>query len=88
MADGQEAVIVSGVRTAIGTYGGGLADVPAVELGAICMKEALKRADLRPEQVDEVICLSTPANFYAVGSFYERFGQTSDDEVVRLMKQR
>jgi acetyl-CoA C-acetyltransferase len=55
MADGQEAVIVSGVRTAIGTYGGGLADVPAVELGAICMKEALKRADLRPEQVDEVI---------------------------------
>ncbi len=39
------------------------------------------------KQVDEVVCLSTPANFYAVGSFYERFGQTSDDEVVRLVKE-
>src|SRR5215831_7397826 len=55
MTDIQEAVIVSGVRTAIGTYGGGLAEVPAVTLGAICIKEALKRADLKPEQVDEVI---------------------------------
>jgi acetyl-CoA C-acetyltransferase len=55
MADVQEAVIVSGVRTAIGTYGGGLADIPATTLGAICIKEALKRADLKPEQVDEVI---------------------------------
>ncbi len=55
MAELQDAVIVSGVRTAIGTYGGGLAEVPAVKLGEICIRAALQRADLQPEQVDEVI---------------------------------
>jgi len=43
-----EAVIVSGVRTAIGNNGGALKDVPAVKRGAIVIKEALKRAKLRP----------------------------------------
>ncbi|GAC1652011.1 MAG: acetyl-CoA C-acetyltransferase [Ktedonobacteraceae bacterium] len=55
MAELQEAVIVSAVRTAIGTYGGGLAEVPAVRLGEICIRAALERADLKPGQVDEVI---------------------------------
>jgi acetyl-CoA C-acetyltransferase len=55
MAELQDAVIVSAVRTAIGTYGGGLADVPAVKLGEICIRAALERADLKPGQVDEVI---------------------------------
>ena len=55
MAELQEAVIVSAVRTAIGTYGGGLAEVPAVKLGEICIRAALERADLKPGQVDEVI---------------------------------
>jgi len=55
MAEVQDAVIVSAVRTAIGTYGGGLAEVPAVKLGEICIRAALQRADLKPEQVDEVI---------------------------------
>jgi acetyl-CoA C-acetyltransferase len=55
MAELQDAVIVSAVRTAIGTYGGGLAEVPAVKLGEICIRAALQRADLKPEQVDEVI---------------------------------
>jgi acetyl-CoA C-acetyltransferase len=45
----SEAVIVSGVRTAIGNYGGSLQDVPAVKLGSIVIKEALKRADLKPK---------------------------------------
>jgi acetyl-CoA C-acetyltransferase len=44
----KEAVIVSGVRTAIGGFGGGLKDVPVVDLGALVIKEALKRANLRP----------------------------------------
>ncbi len=35
--------------------------------------------------VDEVVCLKTPWNFFAVGQFYERFGQTSDEEVTRLL---
>jgi acetyl-CoA C-acetyltransferase len=55
MAELQDAVIVSAVRTAIGTYGGGLAEVPAVKLGEICIRAALERADLKPNQVDEVI---------------------------------
>jgi acetyl-CoA C-acetyltransferase len=55
MAELQDAVIVSAVRTAIGTYGGGLAEVPAVKLGEICIRAALQRADLKPNQVDEVI---------------------------------
>ncbi|HLH62984.1 MAG TPA: acetyl-CoA C-acetyltransferase [Ktedonobacteraceae bacterium] len=55
MAELQDAVIVSAVRTAIGTYGGGLAEVPAVKLGEICIQAALERADLKPNQVEEVI---------------------------------
>lgn len=55
MAETQEAVIVSAARTAIGTFGGGLAEVPAPKLGEICIKAALERADLKPGQVDEVI---------------------------------
>jgi acetyl-CoA C-acetyltransferase len=55
MPELQDAVIVSAVRTAIGIYGGGLAEVPAVKLGEICIRAALERADLKPDQVDEVI---------------------------------
>jgi acetyl-CoA C-acetyltransferase len=44
----SEAVIVSIVRTAIGNYGGALQDTPAVQLGAIVIKEALKRANIKP----------------------------------------
>ena len=45
----NEAVIVSGVRTAIGNYGGALQDVPVVKLGAIVIHEALKKAGLKPK---------------------------------------
>jgi acetyl-CoA C-acetyltransferase len=44
----KEVVIVSGSRTAIGTFGGSLQSVPVVELGALVIKDALKRAGLRP----------------------------------------
>ena len=44
----KEVVIVSGSRTAIGTFGGGLRDVPVTELGAVVMKDVLKRVNLRP----------------------------------------
>lgn len=50
----KEVVIVSGVRTAIGNYGGTLKDVSAVKLGEIAIREALKRANVSPDQVDEV----------------------------------
>ncbi|MFC1980848.1 thiolase family protein [Chloroflexota bacterium] len=51
----KEAVIVSGVRTAIGNYGGALQDIPAVKLGSTVIKEALKRAGLRPKRDPEVL---------------------------------
>jgi acetyl-CoA C-acetyltransferase len=44
-----EVAIVSGVRTAIGAFGGSLKDVPVVNLGALVIREALKRAGLRPK---------------------------------------
>jgi acetyl-CoA C-acetyltransferase len=44
-----DVVIVSGARTAIGTFGGSLKDVPVVEIGALVIKEALRRAGLRPQ---------------------------------------
>ncbi|HWJ03290.1 MAG TPA: acetyl-CoA C-acetyltransferase [Verrucomicrobiae bacterium] len=51
----REVVIASAVRTAVGTFSGGLSQIPANELGAIAVKEALRRAKISPEQVDEVI---------------------------------
>lgn len=51
----KKIVLVGAVRTAIGRMGGALADVPAAELGSIVIKEALKRANVAPEQVDEVL---------------------------------
>ena len=51
----QEVVIVSAVRTAIGSFMGGLSSIPATELGAVVIKEAIERAGITNEQVDEVI---------------------------------
>lgn len=51
----REVVIVSGVRSAIGTMGGSLADVHQADLGGMVYQEAVKRAGLKPENVDEVI---------------------------------
>ena len=51
----NEVVIVSAVRTAIGSFLGSLKDIPATELGAIVIKDALERAGVKGDQVDEVI---------------------------------
>ncbi|MDN3015299.1 thiolase family protein [Paenibacillus sp. BSR1-1] len=51
----RDAVIVSAVRTAIGRQGGALAGVPAHVLGAEVIKEAVKRAKIKPEMIDDVI---------------------------------
>lgn len=50
-----EVVIVGAVRTAIGKFGGTLANVPVQTLGSTVVSEAIKRAGLKPEDVDEVI---------------------------------
>lgn len=50
-----EAVIVAAVRTAIGSFNGSLKNISAPELGAAVIKDALKQAGVKPEQVDEII---------------------------------
>ena len=51
----REVVIVSAVRTPIGSFGGALKDVSAADLGALVIKEAINRAGIKGEQVEEVL---------------------------------
>jgi len=51
----DQIVIVSGVRTPVGKFQGSLSDVPATRLGAVVVREAVKRAQLEPGQIDECI---------------------------------
>jgi acetyl-CoA C-acetyltransferase len=51
----REVVVVSGVRTAIGTFGGSLKDVPPTQLGAIVVAEAMKRASVQGSEVGHVV---------------------------------
>lgn len=53
--NGDPVVLLSGVRTAIGRFGGALRDVDAHELGAACIRETLARAGVEPDEVDEVV---------------------------------
>jgi acetyl-CoA C-acetyltransferase len=59
----SEVYLVNCCRTAIGNFGGSLKDVPAPKLGATVVKEALNRAGVKPEQVDELMfgCILTAA---------------------------
>lgn len=51
----REVVFLSAVRTAIGTYGGSLKDVPPSELGALCVREAIKRAGIEASSVESCV---------------------------------
>lgn len=51
----KEVVIVSGVRLPVGSYGGSLKDISAIDMGAMVVAEAVKRAGIKPSDVDEVI---------------------------------
>ena len=57
----KDLYIVNCCRTAIGSFGGSLKNTPAADLGAIVVKEALNRAGVKPEQVDELMfgCILT-----------------------------
>jgi acetyl-CoA C-acetyltransferase len=55
MENAREVVVLSGVRTAIGDYGGGLKDLPPTELGGIVVKEAVKRAGIDAQQVNQLV---------------------------------
>ena len=50
----KKIVLAGACRTAIGTMGGALSTVPAADLGAVVIREALKRAGVAPDQVDQV----------------------------------
>jgi acetyl-CoA C-acetyltransferase len=54
MRNGHEVVVLSGVRTAIGGYGGTLKDKPPTELAAAVVREAVRRANIEPNQVGHV----------------------------------
>lgn len=51
----KDVVIVSGVRLPVGSYGGSLKDVSAIDMGAMVVKEAVKRAGIQPSDVDEIV---------------------------------
>jgi acetyl-CoA C-acetyltransferase len=51
----NDVVIASAARTPVGTFGGSFTDVPATKLGSVAIAEALRRAGVKPEEVDEVI---------------------------------
>src|ERR1700690_1835620 len=55
MASSNEVVIIAGCRTAIGKFQGSLSDMTAPQIGAVAVREAVNRAKLQPEQVDECI---------------------------------
>ena len=59
----KDLYVVNCCRTAIGSFGGSLKNTPAAEMGAIVVKEALKRANIAPENVDELMfgCILTAA---------------------------
>ncbi|MBI4768670.1 MAG: thiolase family protein [Deltaproteobacteria bacterium] len=51
----ENVVILSGVRTPIGSYGGALKDIPVYRLGSLVLKEAIKKANIEPAMVEDVI---------------------------------
>jgi acetyl-CoA C-acetyltransferase len=65
----KEVVIVSGCRTAIGKHGGAFRDIPAQELAATVLEEAVERADIDPHVIDDVIvgCISQQSDAPNIG---------------------
>src|ERR1700746_855513 len=55
MNNKREVVVLSGVRTAIGGYGGSLKDFPPSELAALCVREAVSRAGIEPGEIGHVV---------------------------------
>ncbi len=77
-------VIVSGSRTAIGSFGGGLKTVPVVELGSLVMKDVLKRISLKPLP-NELMEESTPEKLKAKGMIeLEKKGYDWDDSATPI----
>ena len=86
----REAVIVSGARTAVGNFMGTLKDIPAAQLGAICIRESLKRAGLRPKAAENrVSCAPDKLKGTGLIELEQKYSQWDDshreveiDEVI------
>ena len=84
----QQAVIVSAVRTPMGSFNGVFSPVPATKLGSIAVTEALKRINLRPDRVDEVYmgCVlsaglgQAPARQASIGAGHPQLGGRHDGQ--------
>ena len=80
----QDVVIVSGARTAIGTFGSGLKTVPVVELGALVIREAVKRANLKPVASDLMV-EAAPDKLKDQGQIdLEKKGYTWNDDAASI----
>ncbi|UCH19883.1 MAG: acetyl-CoA C-acetyltransferase [Deltaproteobacteria bacterium] len=80
----NEVVIVSGSRTAIGNFGGGLKDVPVVELGTVVIRDVLKRVGLRPVPSQEM-AVRAPDKLKASGMVdLEKRSYDYDDALVPI----
>ena len=86
----EDAVIVSAVRTPVGSFGGYYKDVPATELGTHAIRAALERAGVAPDEVEEVIlgCVlqaglgQNPARQAAMGAEHENADGEAGQEGV------
>ena len=79
-----EVAIVSGVRTAIGAFGGSLRDVPVVSLGSLVIKEALKQAGLRPKASERLLQYAPKALKGADMTELEKAHYDWDDSLMEI----
>jgi len=79
-----EVAIVSGVRTAIGAFGGSLRDVPVVSLGSLVIKEALKQAGLRPKTSERLLQYAPKALKGADMTELEKAHYDWDDSLMEI----
>jgi acetyl-CoA C-acetyltransferase len=79
-------VIVSGARTAVGTFGGGIKDVPVVDLGALVLQSCLQRVGLRPGRGQEHLATApkklASADSIALEQQYEKWDSSSQEVLV------
>jgi acetyl-CoA C-acetyltransferase len=80
----REVVIVSGARTAVGTFGASLKDVPVVKLGAVVIREAIKRAGLKPFAKKELLDLAPDALKWAGMTELEKSHYQWDDSLREI----
>lgn len=78
----REVVIVSGARTAVGNFMGTLKDIPAAQLGAICIRESLKKAGLKPKATQSMLDTApAPLRGSGIIELEKRYRQWDEDHI-------